>query len=134
MERLFRSGILLGASVLVALFLGSPALADSAPGAAAQAATPAVTAPPSKVQNKAAESKSAAEKHHHMRKHHKGMSLVMRKDVQTALNSHGAKLKVDGKMGTASREAIKKFQSENSLKATGRLNKETMEKLGVKKA
>lgn len=54
------------------------------------------------------------------------------KALQGALNTHGAKLKVDGKMGKLTREAIKKFQKDNGLKVTGYANKKTREKLGVK--
>lgn len=36
-----------------------------------------------------------------------------------------------GKLDDATREGLKKFQSENGLKATGTLNRETLEKMGV---
>jgi peptidoglycan hydrolase-like protein with peptidoglycan-binding domain len=48
------------------------------------------------------------------------------------LNGHGAKLAVDGKWGKDTREAIKAFQKENGLKATGYANKKTRVKLGLK--
>ena len=51
--------------------------------------------------------------------------------VQEALNRHGAKLKVDGYMGRKTRNALKKYQAENGLKATGKLDKATRAKLGV---
>jgi peptidoglycan hydrolase-like protein with peptidoglycan-binding domain len=53
------------------------------------------------------------------------------KSVQTALNKNGAALKVDGKMGPSTRAALKKYQSANGLKATGRVDDATKTKLGV---
>jgi peptidoglycan hydrolase-like protein with peptidoglycan-binding domain len=38
---------------------------------------------------------------------------------------------VDGVMGSRTREAIKNFQTASNLKATGTLNSETREKLGI---
>ncbi|MEW5914028.1 MAG: peptidoglycan-binding domain-containing protein [Thermodesulfobacteriota bacterium] len=55
------------------------------------------------------------------------------KKVQTALNGAGYKVKVDGKMGKDTRNALKAFQKKNGLKATGRLTKATLTKLGVSK-
>lgn len=71
---------------------------------------------------------------------HKAMKKTMRhrmstedvKAIQGALNGHGAKLAVDGKWGKDTREAIKAFQKENGLKATGYANKKTRVKLGLK--
>ena len=51
--------------------------------------------------------------------------------VQEALNRHGAKLKVDGMMGIKTRTALKRYQAQNGLKPTGRLDKATRAKLGV---
>ena len=59
------------------------------------------------------------------------LSLAKRKQVQLALNKRGANLKVDGMLGKQSRDAIKKFQSDSGLKATGWPDKATLEKLGV---
>ena len=53
------------------------------------------------------------------------------KAVQTALNKNGASLKVDGMMGPGTRAALKKYQSANGLKATGRIDDATKTKLGV---
>jgi peptidoglycan hydrolase-like protein with peptidoglycan-binding domain len=53
------------------------------------------------------------------------------KAVQTALNKNGATLKVDGKMGPGTRAALKKYQTANGLKATGRVDDATKTKLGV---
>jgi peptidoglycan hydrolase-like protein with peptidoglycan-binding domain len=52
--------------------------------------------------------------------------------VQEALNAKGFKVKVDGKRGKETVSAIKKFQEQNGMKATGRADKATMEKLGVR--
>jgi len=61
----------------------------------------------------------------------KGASSESVKAVQTALNKNGAKLKVDGMMGPGTRSALKKYQSANGLKATGRIDDATKMKLGV---
>ena len=53
------------------------------------------------------------------------------KALQTALNKNGASLKVDGMMGKGTRDALKKYQAANGLKATGRPDAATMSKLGV---
>lgn len=131
MKRLLGSGTLLGAALLFACYTcGTAYAADtgmaakSAPPAAAQSHPAAAPAP--------AAAKPAMAKHHHKVMAHERMSLAMRKQIQTALNSHGADLKVDGMMGKKSRAAIKKFQTENGLKATGWADKATLEKLGVK--
>lgn len=51
--------------------------------------------------------------------------------LQEALNKHGASLKADGRMGKATRAALKEYQAKNNLKATGRLDKTTRTKLGL---
>jgi len=65
-------------------------------------------------------------------RHHKAaMSTEEVKKLQDALNAHGAKLKADGKFSKGTKNALKKFQKENSLKVTGKADKETNEKLGM---
>jgi peptidoglycan hydrolase-like protein with peptidoglycan-binding domain len=51
--------------------------------------------------------------------------------VQQALNQQGSNLKVDGKLGSKTREALKEFQQKNGLKPTGRLDKATESALKV---
>jgi hypothetical protein len=51
--------------------------------------------------------------------------------IQKALNEKGYQVEVDGKMGRHTKVAIKKFQKDNGLKATGKANKATLEKLGI---
>jgi hypothetical protein len=53
------------------------------------------------------------------------------KSIQRALNSKGAKLKVDGIFGSGTKAAILKFQKNNGLKATGSADSATMAKLGL---
>ena len=54
------------------------------------------------------------------------------KDVQQALKDKGHDPgPIDGAMGARTKEALKSFQSASNLKATGTLNAETAEKLGV---
>lgn len=52
-------------------------------------------------------------------------------DVQKALNKRGAKIKVDGRMGPTTKQAVKSFQAKNKLKATGIADEETLKKLGL---
>lgn len=71
---------------------------------------------------KAAHSAKMAAKSH-------GKAVPAIKKTQEALNKHGAQLKLDGKMGPATRTALKNFQAEHGLKKTGRLDKATRAKL-----
>jgi peptidoglycan hydrolase-like protein with peptidoglycan-binding domain len=50
--------------------------------------------------------------------------------VQTALNANGAQLDVDGKMGPATVAALKAYQQQHNLKATGKVDAATMKALG----
>jgi peptidoglycan hydrolase-like protein with peptidoglycan-binding domain len=51
--------------------------------------------------------------------------------IQTALNANGAQLDVDGKLGPATRDALKTYQSAHGLKPTGRSDAATLKALGV---
>ncbi len=51
--------------------------------------------------------------------------------VQTALNSNGAQLDVDGHMGPKTVAALKVFQKQHHLKVTGKLDRATAKALGV---
>ena len=56
------------------------------------------------------------------------------RQVQEALKAKGNDPgPIDGRMGPKTRAALKAFQETNGLKATGRLDNETAEKLGVGK-
>jgi peptidoglycan hydrolase-like protein with peptidoglycan-binding domain len=50
--------------------------------------------------------------------------------LQTQLNAAGAQLTVDGKMGPATRAALRDFQKAHHLKVTGRPDAATMRALG----
>ena len=53
-------------------------------------------------------------------------------EVQTKLKTGGMYAgEATGKLDDPTREAIKKWQTANSVKVTGTLNKETLEKMGV---
>ena len=55
--------------------------------------------------------------------------------VQEALQAKGENPgAIDGIMGRKTRAALKKFQEQNKLKATGTLDQQTAEKLGVQMA
>ena len=56
------------------------------------------------------------------------------REVQEALKAKGNDPgPIDGRMGSKTRAALKAFQQTNGLKATGQLDNETAEKLGVGK-
>jgi len=56
------------------------------------------------------------------------------REVQEALKAKGNDPgPIDGRMGPKTRAALKAFQESNGLKATGRMDNETSEKLGVGK-
>ena len=62
-------------------------------------------------------------------------SRVDNKEVQEALKAKGNDPgPIDGRMGPQTRAALKAFQESNGLKATGRLDSQTAEKLGIDKA
>jgi peptidoglycan hydrolase-like protein with peptidoglycan-binding domain len=50
--------------------------------------------------------------------------------VQMALNANGAQLDVDGKMGSKTVAALKAYQQQHNLKATGKVDAATMKALG----
>jgi uncharacterized protein involved in outer membrane biogenesis len=52
-------------------------------------------------------------------------------DVQRALNQRGAKLAVDGALGPNTLQALRRFQGDNALPTTGRLDRQTLERLGL---
>jgi peptidoglycan hydrolase-like protein with peptidoglycan-binding domain len=94
------------------------------------------------VSARAAEEKQAppakAEKMGEMeKKPEMGKMTTGRKDsreVQEALKAKGNDPgPIDGRMGPKTRAALKAFQEANSLKATGELDNQTAEKLGVDK-
>jgi peptidoglycan hydrolase-like protein with peptidoglycan-binding domain len=51
--------------------------------------------------------------------------------VQTALNSNGAHLTVDGRMGPKTEAALRRFQHQHNLHVTGRPDSETISALGI---
>lgn len=113
----------MGAVFFIACLISGTALADN-PATSNTTATAAATPAPSAKPAMAAKPAKA--------KAHQWLTLAKRKEIQTALNSHGASLKVDGRLGKQSREALKKFQAGSGLKATGWADKATLAKLGVK--
>jgi peptidoglycan hydrolase-like protein with peptidoglycan-binding domain len=96
-----------------------PAPAAAAPAAPAQSTeTPATASPPATAPTSAAPG--------HMGGSH-AMNRTQRIErAQTALNANGAQLTVDGKMGPKTSAALTAFQQAHGLKATGRVDKETM--------
>lgn len=54
------------------------------------------------------------------------------KAVQTALKKEGYQVEVDGKMGKNTRTALTQYQKANKLQTTGKADKATLKKLGIK--
>jgi len=77
-----------------------------------------------KVEKKAVKASKTAKK--------ASVSKAWVKQLQEALNKNGQKVKVDGVLGKETRAAIKAYQKANNLKVTGRADKATQEKLGLK--
>ncbi len=79
----------------------------------------------------AASTKAPAAKHpaKAMKKVHVSAHI---KALQEALDKNGAKLTADGRWGSKTSNALKAFQKKSGLKVTGRLNKATDAKLGLK--
>ena len=101
----------LGLVVALALTAGLAACADSAP-APASAPPPAATAPmPMPMKAMTAHEKTAA--------------------LQTALNSNGAALTVDGVYGKKTAHAVAGYQKSHGMKATGRADAKTLSALGL---
>jgi len=91
----------------------------STPGAAASSSSPQSAAPSGTPMGKSAKKGVSA------------ASSAKVKAAQEALNRSGANITADGKMGPKTRAAIRAYQQKNGLSATGTLNAQTMQKLGV---
>lgn len=59
------------------------------------------------------------------------MNKTWVKQVQQALNSHGASIKTDGICGKKTIDAIRTFQRAQGLKVTGMPDAETLKALGI---
>ncbi len=53
------------------------------------------------------------------------------RQLQQALNANGASLQVDGVMGQNTRSALRNYQQQNGLQATGRIDQQTEQKLNI---
>ncbi|HKK14679.1 MAG TPA: peptidoglycan-binding domain-containing protein [Gammaproteobacteria bacterium] len=107
---------------LASVLTGPAALAEGAAPAAAKANP---TVHHEKVKEHAGNHIRAAHQERHR------ITKGETKSAQTALNAHGASLKVDGVWGKKTRAAIANFQKHNGLKATGHLDRQTRAKLGL---
>ena len=94
----------------------SPA-ANQAPPAMSQPAMPTAPQAQSTVPAKPAPQRHAA------------LSRQRIERVQQALNNAGDKIAVDGKWGPKTAAAVKQFQQQHGLKASGRLDQATMKQL-----
>jgi peptidoglycan hydrolase-like protein with peptidoglycan-binding domain len=112
---------------LAASLFTVPALAQApaSPAPAAPAApAPADTAPATAAPSAAAPGAAAPTKATH------AMARPAHvEQLQNALNSNGAALTVDGKMGPKTKAALMDFQKAHGLKVTGRPDKETRDAL-----
>jgi len=62
---------------------------------------------------------------------HTSMSSARVKQIQSALDQNGQHISVDGQWGKQTANALRNFQKQNGLKATGQLDPETAQKLGL---
>jgi peptidoglycan hydrolase-like protein with peptidoglycan-binding domain len=69
---------------------------------------------------------------HHQRGQQSSMNQETIRDVQQKLQSQGYKVgQVDGRLGPSTKSALKQFQQDQGLPATGQLNQQTASALGV---
>lgn len=54
------------------------------------------------------------------------------RQVQAALNQSGERVKVDGKWGPRTSQALRDYQQKNGLQASGQLDDATMQKLNIR--
>jgi peptidoglycan hydrolase-like protein with peptidoglycan-binding domain len=145
----------LASASAIAIMLGGCSWIDShMPGSSSQASTPQYNssqsstpsqtpavagssqAPASTATNSSAASTdkmgsdSDKSMHHSMAKNSMGSDRV--KEAQQKLKDDGEyQGQVDGKLGPKTASAVKQYQQKNGLKQTGRLDRDTMSKLGV---
>jgi len=65
------------------------------------------------------------------RMHAQKVSQSKVEDVQKALNNNGASIRVDGVLGPQTRSALRHYQKDHGLKATGQINASTEKKLNL---
>ena len=114
--------------------LAQTTAAPAAPGGAAPAAPTSQVAPPTTVSPgtrgiRVGNAPVAAPMPHHA--HTAGERHAFVEKIQTALNSSGASLTVDGRWGPKTSAAVKAYQQQHNLKVTGRADKATREALSV---
>ena len=124
---------LLVSSVCLAMataLLAAPGFAQTpaAPAAPVPAApAPAATAPAASAPSSSGATATAPAA---VAKTHTAMGRGARvSSLQTSLNANGAQLTVDGKMGPKTSAALMDFQKAHGLKATGHVDKATMDAL-----
>lgn len=71
---------------------------------------------------------------HHHATQRAGLTSKQIEAVQAALATNGQTVDKDGKMGPKTVAALREFQKSHGLKATGRLDKQTAEKLNLPQA
>jgi peptidoglycan hydrolase-like protein with peptidoglycan-binding domain len=119
------TGLMLASPVAAVPGFAQQQPAPAAPMPAAPSTQAPAAAPmPSTAAPATAAPAAHATPHHATAQHASRTESVMR--LQEALNHHGAKLKVDGKMGPHTRAALESFQRSRKLKVTGHPDKETI--------
>jgi hypothetical protein len=109
----------------------SPAYSGSsqAPSQTAQSSTPSSSSSSSQYNAPAAATEQSGSSH---RMHRSSMNAEHVRQAQQKLKDDGEyTANVDGKWGPKTAQAVKQFQEKNGLKQTGRLDRNTMSKLGV---
>jgi Skp family chaperone for outer membrane proteins len=116
MKRTFFSSLALAACLAVSAHAESTAASAGSTGAEKQVSSPAR-------QGEAAPKERAAFRWE--------SSSERIQKAQEALNKHGSNLKVDGVMGETTRDELRRYQRNNKLTETGRIDEATAKSLGI---
>jgi peptidoglycan hydrolase-like protein with peptidoglycan-binding domain len=119
------------ATALIATATSFGVLAQTSPSTTAMTPTMPAAAPTATAANgpENAVGKTEATPTDAPPKKSEGMSRRRVEELQTALNDAGAKLELDGHYGKSTTEALRDYQKQNGLRATGRFDHDTAEKL-----
>jgi peptidoglycan hydrolase-like protein with peptidoglycan-binding domain len=113
----------LAAAAVIAALMTTSAFAASTAPTTTTAPAAAATAPAATPTQTPAAPKAAAK--------HAAMSKQQVEAIQTALNSNGEKVAVDGAWGHKTMTALKDFQQKHGIKASGHADPATLQQLKI---